>query len=184
MILSHHCGRNCDPLFFMLMLEFIDVLGIHLCAAIFSLATLFKSGWDVDFTGFTTTPRFFFFFINFFQICCCAWDHCPGAWPNYSHALAVRQMASHLTLECFGIQRSSWSTPWLQGAQVLWLQNEPKSSHLNRYAWQRVWGVCADVLCLVFIKALGIMTKSLHFNVSKGHCSRTAVVCSDATLLT
>ena len=39
---------------------------------------------------------------------------------------AVGQMASYLALEYFGIQRSSWSTQWLQNVQALWLQNKPK----------------------------------------------------------
>lgn len=34
----------------------------------------------------------------------------------YSQASAVGQMASHLILEYFGIQRISWSTRWQQGA--------------------------------------------------------------------
>ena len=46
-------------------------------------------------------------------------------WASFSPALAVGQTASHLSLEYFGIQRSSWWTQWLQGAQVLWLQNKP-----------------------------------------------------------
>jgi len=39
---------------------------------------------------------------------------------SFGQALAVWQMASHLTLEYSGM--SSWLTQWLQGAQVLWLQ--------------------------------------------------------------
>ena len=61
---------------------------------------------------------------------------------------AVRKMSKYV-----GIQRSSWSTQWLQGVQVLWLHNKPKTSALPHSAWQLVWGVCAD------------MTKHLHFGL-------------------
>lgn len=57
----------------------------------------------------------------------CAWDHRPAARPNFSQG----QMASHVTLEYFGIQRRSSSTQWLQGLQVLYLKNKPKSSVLH-----------------------------------------------------
>lgn len=50
-------------------------------------------------------------------------------------------MASHITQESFGLQRSWWSTYSLQGSQLI--------SHHHR-AWQLVWGVCADML--VFTK--------------------------------
>jgi len=45
-------------------------------------------------------------------------------------------------------------------------------------------GDCADMLCLCL--ALCIMSKHLHFrlHLSKGHCSRSLVVWSDATLQT
>lgn len=45
------------------------------------------------------------------------------------------QVASHLALEDFGINRSLCSTQW-----------SPKSKSLHRCARQLVWGVCADVL--------------------------------------
>lgn len=44
-------------------------------------------------------------------------QQCPVAWHNFDRALAVGQMASHLTLEYFCIQRSSWSIQWLQGSK-------------------------------------------------------------------
>jgi len=74
----------------------------------------------------------------------------------------------------FGIQRSSWWTQWLRGAQVLWLQNKPRSSALHLRAWQLVWGVCADMLCLVFSKRAAVhydQTSPLCSGLSKGHCS-------------
>lgn len=45
------------------------------------------------------------------------------------------QVASHLALEDFGINRSLCSTQW-----------SPKSKSLHQCARQLVWGVCADVL--------------------------------------
>jgi len=75
-------------------------------------------------------------------------------------------MASHLTQEYFGIQRRSWWTQWLQGTQVLWLQNTPKSSALHHRAWQMEQCVCADLVCLFFpYVLLCIMTKHLHFGL-------------------
>lgn len=38
------------------------------------------------------------------------------------------------------------------GPQVLWLPNKSKSSSFPHCAWQLVWDVCADVLCLGFSK--------------------------------
>lgn len=46
---------------------------------------------------------------------------------------------------------------------------------LCSHAWQFLWGVCADVLCLVF-------TKCATWIMAKGHCSTSLEVCSDATL--
>ena len=37
-------------------------------------------------------------------------------------------------------------TLWLQGANVLQLQNSPRSLTLHSRAWQFIWFVCADVL--------------------------------------
>lgn len=44
------------------------------------------------------------------------WDHCPVARPCFSPALAAWWMASRLTAENVGLQRSSWSNQWLQAA--------------------------------------------------------------------
>lgn len=60
-------------------------------------------------------------------ISCCVWDHCSVAfWPSLVQASADGQMVSRLALESFGLQKSSWLTWWLQGAQILWLQNKLK----------------------------------------------------------
>jgi len=103
-----------------------------------------------QFEVWTLTGPFFFFRHSAVDLLLCL-GSLSCWWPSFSQALAVRQMASHLTPEYFGIQRSSW-TQWLQAIQVLWLQNKPTSSALHCRAWQLVWGVCADMLCLVFSK--------------------------------
>jgi len=81
---------------------------------------------------------------------------------NEALALAVGQMASHLTLEYFGILRSSWWTQWLQGAQVLWLQNKPKSSALH--SWCEVF----VLTCCVWFSPnvlLCVWPNYLHFDL-------------------
>ncbi len=62
----------------------------------------------------------------------------PVASPNHGQALAVGWMSSHLSLEYFGIQRSSWSTQWLRGTWVLWLQDKPKIISMC-YFWYEVF---------------------------------------------
>ena len=59
-------------------------------------------------------------------------------WPSYSHALAVRQMASHLTLEYFGIQRSSWWTQWIHGVEVQY------------FSWYIVFGFLQTCCCALW----------------------------------
>jgi len=50
--------------------------------------------------------------------------------------------------------------------------------------WQLVWGVCADMLVFTKLDAVHCgQASSLWSHLSKGHCSRSLVVCSDATLL-
>ena len=99
--------------------------------------------------------------------------------PNYS--ISVTLMALQLTQEHFGVQRS---TQWLQGVQLLWSQNKPKSSPLHHHAWQLVWGVCANHFFWVSPNVLlCITTKHLHldricledivfgfFSSFSGHC--------------
>lgn len=48
-------------------------------------------------------------------------------------------------------QRSSWSTQWLQGAQVMWLQNKPASSPVPHSDSEMMMMVC-DMLCFIFSK--------------------------------
>lgn len=51
-------------------------------------------------------------------------------------------------------------------------------------ASQLVWAVCADILCLVFTRHGDVhygQTSQLWSHLTKGHCSRGLVVCSDAT---
>lgn len=84
-------------------------------------------------------------------------------------------MTSHLTSEYAGIQRSSWLTQCLPGAQVLWMHNKAKSSPLHHCARQLVRVDCANIMfgclptwpctCLQYSQ-----TSSLCSYLSKGHC--------------
>lgn len=63
--------------------------------------------------------------------------------------------------------------------EVLWLQNKPKSSHFHRHAWQLVWGLCFDMLRLVFTKCGAVDSGcgygfAKHLCFTKGHCSRSS----------
>lgn len=119
-------------------------------------------------------------FFRFQTLCCrfcelwCARDHCTVAWPSLGKTLAVRLMVSHLTLECFLIERSSCSTQWLK----------PTSSPLHHQVWQLVWGVCANVLCLVFWNC--ILAKHLHCGLisPKDIVTENLGICSLANLQT
>ena len=152
----HHC---------LCLLRFVAVC---LCTALslsVSVSIWLRSGLWV-----TATPSLFSVSVILMEICCCVWDRCPVDDTLWARRELSGQMASHLTLECFGIQRSSCSTPWLQGARVLWQQNKPKSSALHHRAWQLVWGVCADVLCLVFSKRGAVyhdLTSPIWSHISK-----------------
>ncbi|MEQ2296589.1 hypothetical protein AMECASPLE_026266 [Ameca splendens] len=73
-------------------------------------------------------------------------------------------MASHLTLECFGLQGSSW----LRGAQVLWLRNKPKSSVFHTYACQWVRVVCANMMHLIFSQHNAVYYgKNIYFSLKR-----------------
>lgn len=91
-----------------------------------------------------------------------------------------------LTFDYFDIQRISWLTRWLQGVQVLWLPNMSKSLPLHRCAWQLVRGVCAEGMFgfdQMWHCNYG-QTSSPWLHVSKGNCSWSVVVCSDAAMPT
>lgn len=62
---------------------------------------------------------------------------------------------AHLSLEYFCTQRSSGLTQWLQGSQVLCLQNKLKSTTPPMH-WLFIWDVCAIMLCV-------ILPNMLHF---------------------
>lgn len=118
----------------------------HFCGGISSHSTLhwhsFMHSSRLQFGPFQNLDSFSGILL---EISSCLWDHCPAA--SFSRALAVRQMASLLTLEYFGIRRSSWLTQWLESAQVLLLQNKPTSSPMLD------GGIMVLLLmCLVFAK--------------------------------
>lgn len=93
--------------------------------------------------------------ISFLFSRCCCWYalgslSCCMMCMSSSQALAVREMASNLTLKYFDIDKSSWSTQWLRDAQVLQLQNKSKSSTLHHCAWQLVYQFVL-IYCAFFI---------------------------------
>jgi len=110
-----------------------------------------------------------------------AWraPYCPVPWPNFCQVLAV----DRLTLEYFGIQRSSW---WLQGVQVLWLQNKPTSAvGMRDLCWYDVSGFFPNVALSIMAKhnywgsfVLRNVQKSKWFNVRNlwGHSQRLVAV--------
>lgn len=130
--------RNFDPLLYKVLLEFIAALGY-----LFMQSSL--KVWLQHFSQVEVCPlsgpleHISFFFSHSVVVVDMLWDHCPAAWPSSSQALAVREVASNLTLKYFGIDKSSWSTQWLRDAQVLLLQNKSKSSTLHHCAWQLVY---------------------------------------------
>ena len=144
----------------------------------------------VDFLTFTGQLQHLNSFL-FQRFCCtfrcCEWDHCFVAWPNLSQALAFRHMALHLTLEYLDIKSSWWWTLRLQSVQVLRLQNKPKSLALHHYVWQLIWGLVL-ICCVCFspnmVLCIMIKTSPLWSCLSKEYCSRSFVICSDATLET
>lgn len=69
-------------------------------------------------------------------------------------------------------------TLWLHGVQVLWLQTTQILT-APPPGWQLLWGAAV----FGFLK-WGIETSPLWCHFSKGHCSKTSVVCSDAALQT
>jgi len=86
-------------------------------------------------------------------------------------------MASHLTLEYLyrGVHGGLKGPVAAEQAQII----SPPPPCLTV-------GVCADMLCLVFSKRAAVHydQTSLWSHLSKGHCSRSYVVCSDVTLQT
>lgn len=102
--------RRFDQLFFKALHQFIEVFGHSL------MHSSFKIPWQPfsqveDFDSAIATQWFFYF-----SACI--------LWFDFSQALAVRKMASHLTAEDF--MRSSWST-----CEIRWLKIKPKSSLLR-----------------------------------------------------
>lgn len=102
----------------------------------------------------------FFLFSSFSYFCKVAavWDNCFAAWLSMSKPSAVGQMVPNLTLKYFGLLSSSWFTQWQQDAQVMWLQNNPKSSAL--LCCQLKLGVCTDLMCWLFFPTVHYGPKS------------------------
>lgn len=75
-------------------------------------------------------------------------------------------MFLHLTLEYF-----SWSTRWLQGVRVPWLQNEPKSwfPPLPCLYWYDVFGFCQMWHC-VFWSNISTLVRSIQRKLFENSC--------------
>lgn len=146
-------------------------MALCLCTALTGLTV---AVWGLDFSQTIATFILWFSDILLYS-CCCAWAHCAVSWLSLCQALAVTQMTSHLTSEYAGIQRGSWLTQCLPGAQVLWMHNKAKSSPLHHCARQLVRVDCANIMfgclptwpcaCLQYSQ-----TSSLCSYLSKGHC--------------
>lgn len=104
-------------------------------------------------------------FFSHSAVFCCAWDHFAAVWPSFTQTLAVTQLASHLTQECFGIKRSSLNkVPRSCGCKQAW--NHHKSNQvkaLHHHSWQLVWGVCSYMFVWFSPNVmLYIISKHLH----------------------
>lgn len=104
----------------------------------------------------------------------CGWDGCTF---HYSIWVELQPLDICSVWKYFGTERSSWSTQWLQRPQVLWLQKKPRSSANHHRACQLLSGVCADMLCLVFL----LWTMKNILSVQKPLLTKL-IVCSNATL--
>ena len=136
------CGRIFGPLFFIALLQLIEVCSISLWTALLrsqhSISNRWSSGLWLDHCD--TLIIFFFRHSDVDLLPCLGSLSCW--WASFSQALAVGQL---------------------------------------------VWGVCADMLCLVSYKRAAVhhdQTSPLWSGLSKGHCSRSLVLCSDAALQT
>lgn len=89
-----------------------------------------------------------------------------------SHCLA----SNHIWLEnTLIIQKGSWSTQ----CKAPRVQDKPISLSLHHHASQLLWGVCALFFAKCWIVHCG-QTSPPWSCLSKGHCSISLVVCSDA----
>jgi len=97
-----------------------------------------------------------------------------------------KKNGSHLTLEYFGIQRSSWWTDYkvtcpvaAKQAQIISPPPPCLTVGMRCLCWYAVF--------VFFPKHAAVhcdQTSPLWSHLSKGHCSRSVAVCSDVTLQT
>lgn len=134
-------------------------------------------GWHLLCTALLGSPTFqvhwslnFVWVIFHFKRFCCRFAAVLSITVLLHHPVlsqAVGEMASHLTLQYFEIQRSWWSTQ--QSDQVLLQQNKPKSSPFHHRVWQLVLGVCDAMLYMVRCGAMHYgQTSPLQSHLSKG----------------
>lgn len=85
--------------------------------------------------------------------------------------LLLDRWSSIKYLEYFVVLRSSWLNLWVQGAQVLCLQNKPKPLPLHHCAYGLCWNA---VVVFTYMK-------HLYSHVSKWYCCSSPGNCSDLT---
>lgn len=83
---------------------------------------------------------------------------------------------------------ADWSdspaTRWVQSAQIPWVQNKPKSSAFQHFAWQLVGGVRSwyDDICLGSTKWVAVhcsQTSPIWSHLVKEHCFWNFAVCTN-----
>jgi len=110
-----------------------------------------------------------------------SWDHRPIAWPNFRQALAVGQDG----LLTFNARILWYPEKIMVESKIARCPGSVAEKHaknnqpFHQSDGQLEWGVCADVLCVVYYYS---QTSPLWSCLSKWHCSRNLEVCSDATL--
>lgn len=148
---------------------------LHSSQVLHNIPVRSRSGYRLDFCNIL---------ILFPSSFCCTFVYEFGIIVLFRHdpvqsklQLSFRQ--THISLQSFGFQWSSWPTNWLHGAQNLWLQNISKPSLLHHNDWKLIWGVRTEIW-LSLNTELCIMGKHLYF----GLCSWNLVVQSNAFLQT
>ena len=97
--------------------------------------------------------------------CCCVWDHCPVAWPDFRQVLTVRKMASHLTLQYYYRAVHGRLNEWKVSSSC---DCKTCPNHQPSTALLSSWLELFVMLCCVWFSSnvvMYIMTKHLHFGL-------------------